>query len=69
MEKIRNKQVCDHEVVGRLCSMLYTLDLYSFQFEPLLLADSKRFFHQEGTQLVADLDTAQFFLLVESTKT
>jgi len=51
-------------IIGRMTSMLVTLDKY-YQFEYAFLKDSERFFEQEGRLLINELQTAHFLLLVE----
>ena len=64
VEKYRNKQSCDRDVLGRMCSMLHTMGLYA-QLERPLLAASSVFFQAEGRALVASCDAAAFLRHVE----
>lgn len=55
----------DPAVVRSVVQMLQSLGIYETQFEPLLMADSRRFFTDEGAAKVDELPCDQFLLHVE----
>jgi hypothetical protein len=67
VEKYRNKQSCDRDVLGRLCAMLHTMGLYA-QLERPLLSASAAFFLSEGRALVITSDAAGKAMLIKLKK-
>jgi hypothetical protein len=45
--------------------MLITLDIYALKFEAPFLADTRRFFAAEGSNLINSLEPTRFLLLVD----
>lgn len=65
LQDLRNDDATQRDTIGAVCKMLRTLDLYSTNFEPALIVESKRFFSAEGAKRIAELDVSQFMLLVD----
>jgi cullin-4 len=56
----RTGQLIDRQLVRRLLSMLASLNCFTCQFKPLLVADLERFFAEESARMLCDSEVSIF---------
>ena len=61
----QGENLADKFILGRLCHLFLSLDIYKSLFEPAFLLDSQRFFKDEGVMLIHSADTAIFLAAVD----
>jgi hypothetical protein len=61
----RDGQAVDTQLLHRLINMLSSMGLYKDKFEAPFLDEARRFFQEEGLQLVGETDAAVYLLHVE----
>mmetsp|Transcript_6817 Transcript_6817/g.11308 ORF Transcript_6817/g.11308 Transcript_6817/m.11308 type:complete len:677 (+) Transcript_6817:301-2331(+) len=61
----RDGQAVDTQLLHRLISMLTSMGSYKVKFETPFLQESRRFFHEEGMQMIGGMDACVFLQHVE----
>jgi cullin-4 len=61
----RTGQLIDRHLLRRLLSMLSSLNCFTSQFKPMLIADLERFFAEESARMLCDSEVSVFLIYCE----